>query len=128
METYLYFAEGGGADATTEAVMYPASRFIGVGPKDADETYIYFESAVGDYDESAMVGDIITVDHADKHAEAGNYHTCKRIAENIVEAINRGPHADGKMTTIIDRDNGIYFGTIADISSEIAALTVPLDS
>ena len=30
MENYLYFAEGGGADATTEAALYPASRFIGV--------------------------------------------------------------------------------------------------
>ena len=30
---YLYFAEGGGANATTEAAMYPASRFLGVEPQ-----------------------------------------------------------------------------------------------
>ena len=57
METMLYFAEGGGADATTEAAMYPASSFLGVEPHDATNTYIYFDSPMGDVDGGGGVGD-----------------------------------------------------------------------
>ena len=38
MEHYLYFAEGGGADASTEAICYPASKFVGVEPITATTT------------------------------------------------------------------------------------------
>ena len=43
MEHYLYFAEGNGADAAGDAVMFPASRFIGVEPISATTTGIYLE-------------------------------------------------------------------------------------
>ena len=84
MEHYLYFAEGGGADATTEAVCYAASRFVGVEPITATTTGIYFESPMGDVDGGGGAGDLITVTHADTHATASSYHRAKLIAEAMV--------------------------------------------
>ena len=129
MENYLYFAEGGGADATTEAALYPASRFIGVEPATATTTRIFFESAVGDVDGGGGVGDFIEVTHADTHATAGSYHRCKIIAQAMAEACNAGPHANGGLISVIDADNGVYFGGIADIINDTSfGITVNLDS
>ena len=129
MENYLYFAEGGGADATTEAALYPASRFIGVEPATATTTRIFFESAVGDIDGGGGIGDFIEVTHADTHATAGSYHRCKIIAQAMAEACNAGPHANGGLISVIDADNGVYFGGIADIINDASfGITVNLDS
>tara|TARA_R110002012_G_C11506270_1_gene597902 strand:+ start:531 stop:920 length:390 start_codon:yes stop_codon:yes gene_type:complete len=129
MEHYLYFAEGGGADATTEAVCYAASKFVGVEPITATTTGIYFESPMGDVDGGGGAGDLITVTHADTHATASSYHRAKLIAEAMVEAVNQGPNATGKMTSIIDADNGVYFGEIASISGDASfGIVVTLDS
>ena len=124
----LYFAEGGGADATTEAAMYPASRFLGVEPHDATNTYIYFDSPMGDVDGGGGVGDIVKITHADTHATAGSYHRSKLIARSIAEAINSGPNSDG-FVVIADADNAVYYGDIATIASDSGfAVTVTLDS
>ena len=129
MEHYLYFAEGGGADATTEAVCYAASKFVGVEPITATTTGIYFESPMGDVDGGGGGGDLITVTHADTHATASSYHRAKLIAEAMVEAVNQGPNATGKMTSIIDADNGVYFGEIASIIGDASfGIVVTLDS
>ena len=130
MEHYLYFAEGGGADATTEAVCYPASRFVGVEPLTATTTGIYFESPVGDVDGGGGAGDLITVTHADTHATAGSYHRSKLIAEAMVEVVNRtGPSVAGKMTSVIDMDTGNHFGAINDIKGDGSfGIAVTLDS
>ena len=129
MEHYLYFAEGNGADAAGDAVMFPASRFIGVEPISATTTGIYFRSALGDVDGGGGSGDLITVTHADTHATASSYHRAKLIAEAMVEAVNQGPNATGKMTSIIDADNGVYFGEIASIIGDASfGIVVTLDS
>ena len=129
MENYLYFGEGGGADATTEAALYPASRFIGVEPATATTTRIFFESPIGDVDGGGGVGDFVEVTHADTHATAGSYHRCKIIAQAMAEAVNAGPHADGKLISVIDVDNAVYFGGIADIIGDASfGITVNLDS
>ena len=129
MENYLYFGEGGGANATTEAALYPASRFIGVEPATATTTRIFFESPVGDVDGGGGVGDFVEVTHADTHATAGSYHRCKIIAQAMAEAVNAGPHADGKLISVIDVDNAVYFGGIADIIGDASfGITVNLDS
>jgi hypothetical protein len=129
MEHYLYFAEGGGADATTEAVCFPASRFVGVEPASATTTAICFESAKGDVDGGGGGGDIITVTHADTHETAGSYHRAKLIAEAMVEAVNQGPHANGKMTSVIDMDTGNHFGAIDTIKGDASfGIVVSLDS
>jgi hypothetical protein len=128
MEKMLYFAEGGGADATTEAAMYPASRFLGVEPHDATNTYVYFDSPMGDVDGGGGVGDIVKITHADTHDTADSYHRSKLIARSIAEAINSGPHNDG-FVVIADADNGVYYGDIATISGDAGfAVTVTLDS
>ena len=126
MEHYLYFAEGGGADASTEAVCYRASRFTGVEPITATTTGIYFESPRNDLDEGGGVGDLITVTHADTTGSAGIYHHAKLIAEEMAEVLNSGPHANGKTTSVIDLDNSIYFGRLATIG--ITGIVVSLDS
>ena len=130
MEHYLYFAEGNGADAAGDAVMFPASRFIGVEPISATTTGIYFRSALGDVDGGGGSGDLITVTHADTHAVAGSYHRAKLIAEAMAEAVNRtGPSVEGKMTSIIDADNDVYFGEIATIIGDASfGIAVTLDS
>ena len=125
---YLYFAEGGGADATTEAAMYPVSSFLGCEPQTATTTRIYFKSPINDFDESAMVADYIEVTHADTHDAAAG-HRFRVIAQAMAEACNAGPHADGKSISIIDVDNGVYFGGIVDITSDASfGITVNLDS
>tara|TARA_R100000458_G_C8061222_1_gene104062 strand:- start:34 stop:426 length:393 start_codon:yes stop_codon:yes gene_type:complete len=127
-EKYLYFAEGGGADATTEAAMYPASRFMGVEPQTATTTRIYFDSPMGDVDGGGGVGDYVEVTHADTHATADSYHRAKLIAEAMALAINSGPHVAG-LVTIIDVDNGVYFGEIDSIKGDASfGITVNLDS
>lgn len=129
MENYLYFGEGGGANATTEAALYPASRFIGVEPASATTTRIFFESAVGDVDGGGGVGDYVEVTHADTHATAGSYHRCKIIAQAMAEAVNAGPHANAGLISIVDVDNDVYFGGIADITGDASfGITVNLDS
>ena len=129
MENYLYFGEGGGADATTEAALYPASKFIGVEPATATTTRIFFESPINDVDGGGGVGDFIEVTHADTHATSGSYHRCKIIAQAMAEAVNAGPHADGKLISVIDVDNDIYFGGIAEIKDDASfGITVNLDS
>jgi len=128
MENYLYFGTGGDADATLEAAMYPASRFIGVEPQTATTTRIFFQSKKNDVDGSGGVGDFVEVTHADTHATAGSYHRCKIIAQAMAEAVNVGPHADGKAISVIDADNGVYFGGIAGIITDASfGITITMD-
>ena len=129
MEHYLYFAEGGGANATTEASMFKASRFVGVEPITATTTGIYFESPMGDGDGGGGAGDLITVTHADTHATANSYHRAKLIAEAMVEACNAGPHAAGSVISVIDMDTGNHFGAIDTIKGDASfGIVTTLDS
>ena len=118
MEHYLYFAEGNGADAAGDAVMFPASRFIGVEPISATTTGIYFRSALGDVDGGGGSGDLITVTHADTHDTAGSYHRAKLIAEMMAEYANPAPHKAGQTFTIVDADEGVYAKGIDSIVSD----------
>jgi len=128
MENYLYFGTGAGANATGEAGLYPASSFIGVEPASATTTKIFFKSPINNY-EVAYAGDVLTVTHADTHATAGSYHRCKIIAQACAEAANAGPHSNGKSISVIDVDNGVYFGGIADIKNDASfGIAITLDS
>ena len=127
MEKYLYFGSASGADATGEAGMYPASRFMGVEPQTATTTRIYFESPINDNHATSVVGDIIEVTHADTHATAGSYHRSKLIAKEIARAINAGPHSDG-FVTIIDMMSGVHFGEIDTIKNDASfGVAITLD-
>ena len=131
MEHYLYFGEGAGADAAGDAVMFPASKFIGVEPVSATTTGIFFRSAKGDVDGGGGAGDKIVVTHADTHATSGSYHRAKAIAEAMAELVNAGPHKAGTMTTVIDMDTAAHFTPIATIAASDAAtfaIAITLDS
>ena len=129
MEKYLFFSTGAEGDATAELAMYPASRFLGVEPQTATTSRIYFKSAINNVDGGGGVGDIIEVTHADTHATAGSYHRSKLIAEAMCEAVNQGPNARGKMTSIIDMDTGTHFGAIATIKDDASfGIAVTLDT
>ena len=129
MENYLYFGTGAGANATVEAALYPVSKFIGVEPASATTTRIFFESKLNDVDAGGGVGDFVEVTHADTHATAGSYHRCKLIAKAMAQAVNAGPHADGKAISVIDADNGVYFGDITGIIADASfGITITMDS
>jgi len=129
MEHYLYFAEGNGADAAGDAVMFPASRFIGVEPISATTTGIYFRSALGDVDGGGGSGDLITVTHADTHATASSYHRAKLIAEAMCDLANATPHKAGVMTTVIDMDTNVHFAPIDAIKEDASfGIAITLDS
>ena len=129
MENYLYFGTGAGVNATLEAGLFKASSFVGVEPESATTTRIYFKSGINDNHATTQVGDYVEVTHADTHATASSYHRCKIIAEAMAGAINAGPHADGKSISIIDADNGVYFGGIQGIIGDASfGITVALDA
>ena len=128
MENYLYFAEPGAAFASTEAAMYPASKFIGVSPISTTTTRIYFESPMNNVDSGGGIGDYIEVTHANTTDATGG-HRCKLIAKAMAQAVNAGPHAGGGVVDVIDEKNGNYFGEIATIIGDASfGITVNLDS
>ena len=128
MENYLYFGTGDGAAATLDGTMWKVSNLIGVEPESATTTRIYFRSSNNDTD-AGVVGDYVEVTHADTHATAGSYHRCKIIAQAVAEAANAGPHSKGGLTSVIDVDNSIYFGGIADIIGDASfGITILLDT
>ena len=128
MENYLYFGTGGAADATQEAALFKASSFVGVEPASTTTTRIYFKSGINDNHATTQVADYVEVTHA-VYNVAGSYHRCKLIANAMAEAINAGPHADGKSISVIDVDNGVYFGAIKDITGDASfGITIALDT
>ena len=127
LENMLYFAEGGGANASTEAACYPASSFTGVAPITTTTTRIYFESPINDVDSGGGAGDYIEVTHANTTATTG--HRCQIIAKAMAEAVNAGPHNHGVMVDVLDFDNSIYFGGLKGIKDDASfGITVNLDS
>jgi len=128
-EHYLYFAEGNGADASTDAGLWPASRFIGVEPISATTTGIYFRSGVGDVDGGGGGGDYVTITHADTHETSGSYHRAKLIAEMMADYANPAPHKAGQTYTIADADEGVYANGIDSITGDSGfAIAITLDS
>lgn len=127
MEHYLYFAEGNGADAAGDAVMYPASRFRSVEPTSATTTTIFFRSGIGHA--NAGGGDSIVITHADTHETAGSYHRSKLIAEAMADLVNAGPHKLGTVTTVIDMDTNVHYAPIDAIKSDASfGIAITLDS
>ena len=118
MKKFMYFADGNGANLTTESYTCEAGSIAGLIPEATTETVLYInkKSAI-DNTESK---DMITFTHDDTTNTTG--HRIKDIAKAIAEAANAGPHIDG-MTDVVDLDNKIYYGNL----SFITALAVTLD-
>ena len=129
MEHYLYFAEGTGADAAGDAVMFPVSRFVGVEPTSNTTTSIFFRSALGDVDGGGGGGDTVVVTHADKHETASSYHRAKLIAEAMCEVANAAPHKAGVVTTVIDMNTNAHFTPIDKIKADASfGIAITLDT
>ena len=126
-EHYLYFAEGNGADAAGDAVMFPVSRFRSVEPISATTTGIWFQSGIGH--SNAGGGDLVTVTHADTHETSGSYHRSKLIAEAMCDLVNAAPHKAGTVTTVIDMDTNAHYTPIDKIKGDASfGIAITLDS
>tara|TARA_R110002020_G_scaffold464775_1_gene685832 strand:+ start:490 stop:861 length:372 start_codon:yes stop_codon:yes gene_type:complete len=119
MERYLYFADGNGANATTEAYTAPASAIAGIVPESTTTTVIYINKNVGlDNLESK---DTITLTHDNTTNTTG--HRVKDIAKAVAEAANAGPHVNG-VVDMVDLDNLIYYGNLSFVTAVAVAFDV----
>ena len=126
MESYLYFADGNGANAASDAGMWPLSRFTGVEAASDTTTKVYFLAGTNDLGYAADNADVLTITHADTTTAAGSYHRSKLIAKAIVDAI--GGARDGEVITIIDVDNDQYAGEIESIKGDTSfGIAISLD-
>lgn len=102
---YLYFATGGGADATSESVSVLADDICTVVPLNSGSALMYYKA-----------GDTINAikfAFADTMASTG--HGVGPLAKAIAEACNAGPHTDG-MTDMVDLDNNIFYPGLSYIT------------
>ena len=109
----MYFADGNGANLTTEAYIAEAGMIASIVPVSVTTTAVYFNKT----DETK---DKIVFTHDDTTNGVG--HRIKDIAKALAECSNAGPHTNG-MTDVVDLDNKIYYGNL----SFITALAVTLD-
>jgi hypothetical protein len=124
MENYLYFSDADGADATGDAAMWPASRFIGVDPTSTTTTTIYFEgqTGVGDGVDKVVLTHLNSASNEDDQADLKG-HKCQQIANAISSLLNAHPHG-GKMHTVVDLTENITAAGMPTIS----AVAITIDS
>jgi hypothetical protein len=99
MEKFLYFAQGDGANATSEAVLYPVSAFRGADVASASVVLYFKPAAIGDAVATSDVNDkiVLTITDGDQKA------VLKAIAEAMQGANLRQP-----FTVIADEDNSVF--------------------
>ncbi len=110
----MYFADGNGANLTTEAYIAEAGMIASIVPVTTTTTAVYFNKT----DESK---DKIVFTHDDTTNGVG--HRVRDIAKALAEASNAGPHVDG-MTDIVDLDNSIYYGNLSFVTALAVSLNV----
>ena len=106
MKKLLYFASGGDADATGEAVAVLADNICSIVPLAVGSSMMYFRNTHDTIDSVKFAHDDTT---------ASTSHRDKDIARAIAEAANAGPHIDG-MTDMVDLDNSIYYPGLSFIT------------
>ena len=114
MEKFMYFADGNGANLTTEAYIAEAGMVASIVPVTVTTTAVYFNKT----DETK---DKIVFTHDDTTNGVG--HRVRDIAKALAEASNAGPHVDG-MTDIVDLDNSIYYGNLSFVTALAVSLNV----
>ncbi len=114
MDKFLYFSTGQGADATTEAAVYPLSRMVGIDPISATTTEMKFLSAdpkLGGT--TAVYYDVITF----THTSAANL----KVIKDIFKAIGKETFKDSTpLVVICDGDNSEF------ASSDISSCTIEI--
>ena len=102
-ENYLYFGEGGGANATTEAGCFACSKLTGISPIIKTTTGIYFEGTTNAQD----AGELVTLTHSSNISGEGRSsgHQVRDIANAVATACNATPK--GQFITIADMDQVI---------------------
>ena len=118
MKRFLYFADGNGANLTTEAYVAEAANIGSVVPVTTTTTALFInkKSAI-DNTESK---DKIVFTHDNTTATTG--HRCKDIAKAVAQAATAGPHHSG-MTDMVDLDNSLFYGNL----NFVTGLAVTLD-
>ena len=101
MEKYLYFAQGDGANATSEAVVYPRSSFRGADVASAAITLYFKPLIIGDAVAAGDVNDAVVLTITDG--------TQKAVLKVLMEHIAGQNHAlQVPFMVIADEDNGIF--------------------
>ncbi len=118
MENYLFFADGDGVDATGDAGMYAASKFLGASAANATTTNLHFEGAtgVGDGDE------LVVLTHADGTTTTG--HKVKDLGKALAKLLTAHPHGGGKIISVVDLTNSIY----AEGFEGVTGVAITIDS
>ena len=124
MENYLYFSDADGADATGDAGMWPASRFLGVDPVSGTTTDIYFEgqTGVGDSVDKIRLTHLDSCQVVDDQADLKG-HKSQQIANAIASLFKAHPHG-GVMHTVVDLTENV---TAAGMPA-ISAVAITIDS
>ena len=122
MENYLYFSDADGADATGDAGMWPASRFLGVDPVSATTTDVYFEgqTGLGDGVDKIRLTHLNSATVLDDQADIKG-HKSQQIASAIASLFNAHPHG-GIMFTVVDLTENVTAAGMPAIST--VAITI----
>tara|TARA_R110002012_G_scaffold20814_1_gene73452 strand:+ start:768 stop:1127 length:360 start_codon:yes stop_codon:yes gene_type:complete len=100
-DNYLFFADGDGVDATGDAGMYAASKFLGASAANATTTDLFFEGATGVGDGAEKV----TLTHADGTTTTG--HKVKDLGKALAALLTAHPHSTGKIINVVDLTNSV---------------------
>jgi|TARA_R100001594_G_scaffold117176_2_gene152378 hypothetical protein len=114
-ETYLYFAENLGADASGDSAVWPASNFTGIDPISATTTRISFKATTGN-----AADDDILITHV-----TGKY---KEVCEALADALS---YQGNDMVVFADEDNGIYWNKFRELGCfdpDATELNITLDT
>ena len=110
----MYFADGNGANLTTEAYVAEAGMIASIVPVGVTTTAVYFNKTDESKDKIVFTHDNTT---------NGTGHRVIDIAKALAECSNAGPHTNG-MVDVIDLDNSIYYGNLSFITSLVVTLDV----
>ena len=114
MKKFMYFADGNGANLTTEAYIAEAGMIASIVPVTTTTTAVYFNKTDETKDKIVFTHDNTT---------NGVGHRVRDIAKALAEASNAGPHVDG-MTDVVDLDNSIYYGNLSFVTALAVSLNV----
>ena len=113
MEKYLYFAQGDGANATSEAVMYPVSSFRGADVA-ASAIQLWFTAAEASDIDAGDDDDLVTLTVTDGKQ--------KEVLKAIAEAMAAQGSMKEPFVVIADEDNSVFIhSAITVVETTLAA-------